>query len=297
VVAERRDYDGEFRVIRPGGEIRFVHCLAHPVLDASGSLSEYVGTVVDITEGLMAEEALSKVQAELTHVSRVMTLGQLTASIAHEVNQPLGAIVTNGQASLRLLSRKKPDIHGAREAVEAMISDGLRAAEVIKRIRSLLKKGVDENTELSLNDAIREVAALMSNDLNRANIHLQTNMAQNLPPVRGDRVQLQQVVLNLILNSKEAMSRPGLERRDLLITSAKKGTAELLVSFRDTGPGLDSFQSELVFDPFFSTKEGGLGLGLSISRTIIEVHGGRLWTTPNVNGPGATFHFTLPVAV
>jgi C4-dicarboxylate-specific signal transduction histidine kinase len=247
-----------------------------------------------ITEHKRAEQELRKTQEELTHVARVTTLGELTASIAHEVNQPLGAIVTNAQASLRLLSSANPDLNGVREAVEAMVVDSMRASEVIKRIRSLLKKTVPEQVEFNVNEAIRNVVALTSSELSQSEVQLQTDLASDLAPVVGDRVQLQQVVLNLILNSKEAMSQTGWQPRDLLIRSEPNGPAEVLVTVRDTGIGVDSEKRDSVFDPFFTSKEGGLGLGLSISRTIIEAHGGKLWTKPNNSGPGAKFQFTLP---
>lgn len=246
-----------------------------------------------ITQRKRTEEELRKTQAELAHVTRVTTLGELTASIAHEVNQPLGAIVTNGHACLRLLSRNNPDIKEVREAVECMIADGIRASEVIKRIRHLLKKSKGGKSSYSINDIIREVLALTAGELNKNGVNVRTELTQSLPCVIADRVQIQQVVLNLILNSKEAMSRVRWQLRELLISSeqAKPG---VLVTVTDTGVGIPPENREQVFDPFVSSKEGGLGLGLSISQTIIESHGGRLWATPGHKGQGTTFQFTLP---
>jgi PAS domain S-box-containing protein len=246
-----------------------------------------------ITERKRTEEELRRTQSELAHVTRVTTLGELTASIAHEVNQPLGAIVTNGHACLRLLSRNSPDIGEVREAVECMIADGIRASEVIKRIRGLLKKTRGGKSSYNINENIREVLALTTGELTKNEVTVRTELADALPYVVADRVQIQQVVLNLVLNSKESMSGAGWRPRELLIRTEQTGT-EIIVTVRDTGVGIDPRDRERAFEPFFTTKEGGLGLGLSISRTIIEAHGGRLWTTHRDNGHGTTFKFTLP---
>ena len=244
---------------------------------------------------LDSELALQRAHIELAHVSRVLALGELTSSIAHEVNQPLGAIVTNGNASLRLIARDKPDLEGAREAVECMIEDALRASEVIKRIRALLKKRTPEMSPLNVNWTIQDVLELTAGELAKNQIVLTTELGTDLSPVLGDRVQLQQVLLNLILNSSEAMSAPDWQPRELLVTSRMSDSVQLMVAVSDTGNGLDPKTAEHVFDPFVSTKEGGLGLGLSISRTIVEAHGGRLWATRN-SAQGTTFQFTLPAA-
>jgi signal transduction histidine kinase len=252
----------------------------------------YARQVAEMIERKRAEEALHETHAALEHVMRVMTMGELVAIIAHEVNQPLGAIVTNGQACLRLLARESPDLHKSREVVERMISDGMRASEVITRIRALLMRNDAEKTLLNVNEIIQEVIALTSTELSRSEIHLQPALAAGLPPVLGDRVQLQQVILNLILNAKEAMSGAGWEPRELFITSLASTSGEAVVAVRDSGTGLDPRDCDRIFDAFFTTKTEGLGLGLSISRTIIEAHGGRLWATPN-EGQGATIQFTL----
>jgi C4-dicarboxylate-specific signal transduction histidine kinase len=246
-----------------------------------------------ITRRKRTEDELRKTQAELAHVTRVSTLGELTASIAHEVNQPLGAIVTNGHACLRLISRTNPDLEEVREAVECMIADGIRASEVIKRIRRLLKKSKGGKSSYSINNIIREVLALTAGELNNNGINVRPELTQGLRYVIADRVQIQQVVLNLILNSKEAMSGVGWQPRELLIRS-EQAEPGVLVTVTDTGVGIPPENREQVFDPFVTSKEGGLGLGLSISRTIIESHGGRLWTTPGHKGQGTTFQFTLP---
>jgi signal transduction histidine kinase len=248
---------------------------------------------VEIAEHERAAEALDKAQAELAHVSRVMTMGELVASVAHEVNQPLGAIVTNGQACLRLLSREPPGVDKSREVIERMIGDGVRASEVIKRIRALLKKTEAEKAALNINETIQEVIAIAASEAQRSKITLLTELPAGLPPVMGDRVQLQQVILNLILNGRDAMSGVDGEPRELLISSVNSGHGEVQVAVRDCGAGFDPRDAERIFEPFFTTKSEGMGLGLSISRTIIEAHGGRLWATPN-DGRGVTVRFALP---
>ena len=294
MAGESDGYTMDKRWIRKDGRIIDTIMAAKCLRRADGSVDYFVGLVQDITERRLAEEALREAHSELAHATRVMTLGELTASIAHEVNQPLAAIVTNGQTCLRLLARDRPDLGETREAVECMISDGIRASEVIKRIRALLKKTAAEKAPLSLNETIQEVLPLASRELARNKVLLRTELGTDLPPVLGDRVQLQQVLLNLILNANEAMrivERP----RELLIRSGKSSADYVVVAVRDSGGGLGSDDVERIFDAFFTTKtkQGGLGLGLSISRTIIEAHGGRLWATLNEDH-GATFQFTLP---
>lgn len=247
-----------------------------------------------ITERKRTEEELRKTKDELAHVTRVTTLGELSASIAHEVNQPLGAIVTNGQACLHLLACNKPDIEEVREAVECMIADGIRASEVLKRIRRLLKKSRGGKSSYSINDNIREVLALTASELTKDRIKVRTELAGDLPYVIADRVQIQQVVLNLVLNSKEAMSAASWQPRELLI-STEHAESVILVTVTDTGVGIAPENRDSAFAPFFTSKEEGLGLGLSISQTIIESHGGRLWNKANQNGQGTTFQFTLPI--
>lgn len=251
--------------------------------------------IFDITERKLAEEALREAQAELAHAVRVATLGEMTASIAHEINQPLGAIVTNSQACLRLLSRDEPDLEGVRESIDAMIKDAIRASEVINRIRAFSKKGAPDRASLDINQMVRGVMSLVVSEIARHQVSFQTELGTDLPQVLGDRVELQQVLLNLILNAVEAMSGEGWQPRELLIISQQLDPAEVTVTVRDTGIGLEAQSAGRIFDAFFSTKtnDGGLGLGLSISRTIIESHGGRLWATPN-KGKGATFWFALP---
>jgi PAS domain S-box-containing protein len=284
--------DFEHRFLMPNGSVKHVHVVAQAVRDEKSNL-EYVGAVMDVTEHKQAEDTLHQSQDELAHVTRVMTMGELVASIAHEVNQPLGAIVTNGHACVRLLSREVPDLDKSRETVARMITDGMRASEVIRRIRDLLHKTPLEKAPVNINETIQEVIALVSSDVLRSKVELKADLADDLPPVTGDRIQLQQVILNLILNGKEAMSVVQLSPRELLITSRKNNSGGIVVAVRDSGLGLGPNDVERIFDPFFTTKAEGMGLGLSISRTIIESHGGTLWATRNVD-QGATIQFALP---
>jgi C4-dicarboxylate-specific signal transduction histidine kinase len=240
-------------------------------------------------------ETLQQVQAELAHVSRVMTLGELTASIAHEVNQPLAAIVTNSNACLRWLGGIQPNFVEARQAVERIINDSYRASEVISRIRSLVKKAPPRNDVVDLNEVITEVLALAQSEARRSHVNVKTELASGLPAVCGDRVQLQQVILNLIINGLEAIAKTTEGERELSVTSGRDDSKNLIVTVRDSGEGLDPSKLENVFDAFFTTKAEGMGMGLAISRTIIESHGGRLWATSN-SARGAVFQFTLPVA-
>jgi two-component system sensor kinase FixL len=249
----------------------------------------------DISQRKLAEDALQKAQTDLAHITRVSTLGEMAASIAHEVNQPLTAIVTNGNASLHLLAKGADGLEEVHEAINCMISDAMRASEVIKRIRAALKNVAPQKTTLSLNETIQEALALAASELARSQIRVRTKLNASSQHVIGDRVQLQQVLLNLILNGKESMSQPGWQRRELVIATEETKPDEVTVAVRDSGPGIDPQNQERLFDTFFTTKEDGIGLGLSISRTIVEAHGGRLWATAN-EGAGATFHFTLPAS-
>lgn len=240
-------------------------------------------------------ETLQKVQTELAHVTRVMTVGELTASIAHEVNQPLAAIVTNGNACLRWLGGVKPNFLEARQAVERIIKDSYRASEVISRIRTLVKKAPPRNDQVDLNEVILEVLALAQNQARRSRVELRRELADDLPAVNGDRVQLQQVILNLVVNGMEAIATSRNGERELSISTSKDESNNLVVAVRDSGHGLDAANLERVFDAFFTTKPEGMGMGLAISRTIIESHGGRLWATSN-SPHGAVFQFSLPAA-
>jgi two-component system sensor kinase FixL len=246
----------------------------------------------DISDHKRAEEAVRKAQAELAHAARVLTMGEMAASIAHEVNQPLSGVILNANASLRWLGAAPPDLEEAREAIRRIIRDGKRANQVIARVRALSKKASTDKERLDLNAAIQEVVVLAQGEINRSRVTLRTAWAPDLPLVLCDRVQLQQVVLNLILNGIEAMSGIVDRRRELTIATHREDGDRARVVVTDCGVGLDPEQANQIFDAFYTTKRGGMGMGLSISRSIVENHGGRLWAAPN-EGPGATFQFTV----
>ena len=290
--SEGRDLEFEHRIQMPDQSVRYLHVVAHATRDHDGQL-EYIGAVQDVTERRRSEDALSKVRSELAHMARVTTLGALTASIAHEVNQPLAGIITNASTSLLMLADDPPDIAGALEAAQRTIRDANRASEVIARLRALFKKTSVASESLDLNEATREVLALSLSELQRAQIIVRTELAGDLPSVRGDRVQLQQVVLNLILNAVEAMSAIDDRPRQLVVRTERDECDHVRLTVRDTGPGFDPRMSNRLFETFYSTKRDGMGIGLSISRSIVESHQGTLWAAPN-DGPGATFAFSIP---
>jgi PAS domain S-box-containing protein len=287
-----RDSEYQHRLMLPHGRTKYLHFVGRPLRDREGAL-EYIGVVQDVTERRLAEQTLSKVRAELAHVSRVSTLGALTASIAHEVNQPLAGIVTNASTCLRMLGADPPNVDGARETARRTIRDGNRAAEVITRLRALFGKKEASFESVDLNEAAREVIALSLNELQRSRVVLHQEFADDLPSLAGDRVQLQQVILNLILNATDAMSDVDDRVRHLTIETALDEDEQVRLSVRDSGAGFDSLTSAKMFDAFYTTKAGGMGIGLSVSRSIIDRHQGRLWAASN-DGPGATFSFSIP---
>ncbi len=249
-------------------------------------------TITDVTEQKQAEEALRQAQAELAHVSRVTTLGEMAASIAHEVDQPLSGVVINATASLRFLNNASPNLDEVRDGLQAISRDGRRASDVNARIRTLARRTAIRKEPLDINDVIREVVALADGEARRTRARLRTELAGNLPRVLGDAVQLQQVVLNLLLNGLEAMQGVVGHQRELDISTHTEATDHVRVAVRDSGAGMDPLLANRLFEAFCTTKPGGLGMGLSISRSIVEQHGGRLWAVPN-DGPGTTFQFTL----
>jgi two-component system, LuxR family, sensor kinase FixL len=287
-------WEGELLHTRRDGTVVTVASRWALQRDEKGNPVAVLETNNDVTERKRAEEALQKVQTELAHVTRVMTLGELTASIAHEVNQPLAAIVTNGNACLRWLGGATPNLTEARLAVERIIKDSYRASEVIARIRTLVKKAPPRNDWVDLNEVIIEVFTLAQREARRNRVYLKRQLRDDLPPVRGDRVQLQQVILNLIMNGLEAIAKNKDGARELTVSSDLDGSNGVIVSVSDSGEGLDPANFERVFDAFFTTKPDGMGMGLAISRTIIESHGGRLWAKANTP-KGAVFEFTLPL--
>lgn len=288
--AEETDF--EFRIRTPNGSEKHLRAVAHrneSIVDRR----VFTGAIQDVTESKRAEEALSKARAELAQVSGALTLSALTASIAHEINQPLAGIVTNAGACLRMLAADPPNLDGAMATAQRTIRDASRATAVIERLRTLFARRQPEVEPVDLNDAAREVLALAGGDLQRNQILLRTEFAPSLRLVRGDRVQLQQVMLNLIRNAADAMQDLNGRPRDLLMTTANEGHDRVRVSVRDSGVGIEPAVMQKLFNAFYTTKSDGMGIGLSISRTIIESHEGRLWASAN-DGPGATFSFLLP---
>jgi C4-dicarboxylate-specific signal transduction histidine kinase len=251
--------------------------------------------VVERTSQLMlASEALHEAQAELAHVNRVATMGQLTASIAHEVSQPIAGVLASGLAGLRWLDRETPDAAAARQSIERMMRDANRAAEVIGRVREIIKKAPPRRETFALDEAIGEVIVLTRNEAVKQGVSVQTRLAEGLPAVQGDRVQLQQVIVNLIMNAIEAMSDCGEGARTLSIGTRKDASAAIVVTIEDSGPGLSPASADHLFDAFYTTKPNGMGMGLSICRSIVEAHGGRIWASGEA-GRGATLQFTLPL--
>jgi PAS domain S-box-containing protein len=288
---DRSDVQLEFRLRMPDGTVKYVHVAAH--IRSDHGRVEYFGAVQDVTERRASEEALSKARSELSHVARVTSLGVLTASVAHEVNQPLSGIVTNASTCLRMLAADPPNVEGARETARRTIRDGNRASEVISRLRSLYGKKDPTIESVDLNEATREVLALSLSELQRNRILVQQELADGLPPVAGDRVQLQQVILNLLRNASDAMSTIDDRPRDLLIRTESDDNDRVRLNVKDVGIGFEPQATDKLFEAFYTTKNEGMGIGLSVSRSIIERHHGRLWAMPN-NGPGVTFSFSIP---
>jgi PAS domain S-box-containing protein len=296
-VRERGDYAVEFRIVLPEGTVKHVQGLGHPVFGASGELIEVVGTQIDVTERKRAEEErerLRQAQADLAHINRVTTMGELTASLAHEIKQPIAAAVTNAKTCLRWLGRDEPDVVEAREAASRLVKDAMRAADIISKVSLLFKKNVLQRELVDVSELVREMMVMLRSEANRYSISIRTELADDLPKVMADRVQLQQVFMNLMLNGIEAMKETGSGSE--LIIKSEIDEGQLRISVSDTGVGLPGEQADDIFRAFFTTKENGTGMGLPISRSIIESHGGRLWVTHN-SGRGATFHFTLPKTV
>ena len=288
------DFQYEHRLLMPDHSVKYLHMIAHGTRNDEGEL-EYIGACQDVTQRQSSEEALAKARSELAHVARVMSLGAFTASIAHEVNQPLSGIITNANTCLRMLAADPPNVDGARETARRTIRDGDRAAEVITRLRALFSKKDATIESVDLNAATREVIALSLSELQRNRVTLRSEFADNLPPVAGDRVQLQQVILNLVRNASDAMSGVDDRPRELLIRTEPDEGGQVRLSVKDAGVGFDTQVKDRLFDSFFTTKNDGMGIGLSVSRSIIASHQGRLWATPN-EGPGATFSFSIPFA-
>jgi len=286
------DFECEYRLQMPDESVKYLHMVAHGRRDEDGRL-EYVGAVQDVTARRLSEQALGKARSELAHVARATVLSALTASIAHEVNQPLSGIITNASTCLRMLAADPPDVEGARETARRTIRDGKRAADVIARVRALFAKKESPIEAVDLNEVTREVTALSLSDLQRNRVVLQSELARDLPAVTGDRIQLEQVILNLFRNACDAMVDVHDRPRQLLVRTEREDGDRVRVSVRDAGVGVDPQNVDKLLDAFYTTKTDGMGIGLSVCRSIIERHHGRLWAEVN-DGPGATFLFSLP---
>jgi signal transduction histidine kinase len=276
----------------PDQSVKYMHVVAHAVKDAGGQV-EYIAAIQDVTERRRSEVALIEARSEMARVARASSFGVLTASIAHEVNQPLSGIITNASTCLRMLGADPPNLEGARETARRTIRDGNRASDVIRRLRALFGKTDATIESVDLNESINEIVTLFRSELHRSRVTLQMELAVNLPAVSGDRVQLQQVILNLILNALEAMNGIENRSRHLLVKTEQDAEGSVCASVADTGMGFGSHDPARVFDAFYTTKPGGMGIGLSVSKSIIDNHGGRLWAQANEND-GATFLFSIP---
>jgi C4-dicarboxylate-specific signal transduction histidine kinase len=286
------DMELELRLQMPDRAVKYLHIVGHNRDD--GDQPEYIGAVQDVTQRRLSEEALTKARAELAHVVRITSLGVMTASIAHEVNQPLSGIITNASTCLRMLNADPPNLDGARETARRTIRDGNRASDVVTRLRTLYSKKEPSLEPMDLNEAVREVIALLLSELQRNGAILQHEFADRLPIVEGDRVQLQQVVLNLVRNASDAM-RDIEDRPRRLLIRTEQVDENVCVTVQDSGIGFDPAIADRLFESFYTTKPDGMGIGLSVSCSIIEAHGGRLWAAAN-DGPGATFAFSVPCA-
>jgi signal transduction histidine kinase len=297
-MAKRKDFDFEHRLLMPDGEVKFVRVVGHPSVNHSSGNFQFVGAVMDITQRHQAEaerERLREVQADLAHITRRTTMGELTASLAHEIKQPIGASVIDAKTCLLWLDRLDPDIGKACEAASRTVLDVMRASDIINRIGSLFKKGPPQRESVDINQIIREMIELLRGETTRYSISVRAELAPELHVILGDIVQLRQVLMNLMLNGIDAMKDAGTDHQ-LTIKSEVDDNGQILISVRDTGVGLDPHLVEQVFDTFFTTKPQGLGMGLPISRSIVESHGGHLWASFSQQR-GATFHFTLPTEI
>jgi PAS domain S-box-containing protein len=290
---ERREFTAEHRLIMADGSVKYVRAVAHPSIDADLDTVVFVGAITDITDHKRAEEErerLRQLEADLARMNRVSMMGELAASLAHEIKQPIAAAVTNAEACTLWLGREAPDVTAACKAASAVVADVTRAAGIIDRVSSLYKRGTPERELVDLNDVIREMTVLLGDTANRSSISIRTELAPEVPRTTADRIQLQQVLMNLMRNAIEAMQGTG---GKLTVASKRSEDGQILISVSDSGIGLAVDETERIFEAFFTTKPQGTGMGLSISRRIIASHGGRLWASPNTER-GAIFHFTLP---
>ncbi len=285
-------FEWQYRLLMPDRSVKYMHAVAHSIRDQDGQL-EYIAAVQDVTTRRLTEEARDKARSELAHMARVMSLGALTASIAHEVNQPLSGVITNASTCLRMLDANPPNVDGARETTRRTIRDGHRASDVITRLRALFGRKKASIEAIDLSEATREVIELTQNDLQRNRVAVRTELSDNLPLVMGDRIQLQQVIMNLIRNASDAMRDIEDRPRQLTIITERDESDLVQLTVQDSGTGFEPESMNNLFEAFYTTKSDGMGMGLSVSRSIIDNHHGHLWATPN-DGPGATFSFSIP---
>ena len=285
-----------YRIVLADGTLKYINSSGHPVLDDDGNLIAFVGTAVDVTERKRAQEErerLRQLESDLAHMNRLNIMGELAASLAHEITQPIASARNNAQAAINFLDKQPPEFSEIREALGCVVGDADRAGDIIDRVRDHIKKAPPRKDHFEFNEAVKEVIVLAQGAITKNGVSVQTRFAERLPPVHGDRVQLQQVVLNLILNAVDAMGSFGTGERKLLVSIEQNQANGILVAVRDTGPGIAPQHRERVFETFYTTKSSGVGMGLSICRSIIDAHGGRLWADAN-KPRGAVFQFTLP---
>jgi C4-dicarboxylate-specific signal transduction histidine kinase len=292
-VRQKEGFEFEYRIVMPDTLIKYLHIVARTVTDA-GEL-HYIVALMDVTSFREAQEHLRKAQADLAHVGRLTTMGELAASIAHEVTQPLMAVVTNAESCLLWLGKEEPNLDKARNAAQRIIKNGHRAGDVVKSIRSLARKALPDRIALDINGVIRETVDLMQEELRRKDVSCETLLTEPIELIEGDRTQLQQVILNLVMNGVEAMSTTTGSPRVLRIITGSDHDGGVATSIEDSGSGIDAGVIDRIFEPLFTTKPDGMGLGLSICRSIVEAHGGRLWVLPNPIG-GSIFRFSIPEA-
>ena len=294
----KREYLVDYRVVLPDGTRKHLQSTGHPLFSADGELLEYVATHVEVTERVRAQEQAEKVrqlESDLAHMNRLSIMGELTASLSHEILHPIATARNNARAAARFLDMSPPDLGEVRDALSCIVRDADRAKDIVGRVRDHVKKAPPRRDRFEVNEAINEVVVMVRSAIEKNKVSVRTDFIANSISVEGDRVQLQQVILNLILNAIEAMNSVEEGARELSISTEQNQTSGVLIAVRDSGPGIDQEHFERVFDPFYTTKTSGLGMGLAICRSIIDAHGGRLWVGAN-EPRGAVFQFTLPAA-